>query len=304
VYNKSSRQGVDNNTNLKETTMNAQDFTFGIEIETTFPQSEGLRVGAHGRGVQVPWLPEGWLADADPSIRATGSRRGVEFVSPVLKGAEGLRQAVEAVKEIKSRGGQVNSSCGMHVHVGFDKRDTKTLRRLIDTVANFEKAIFATTGTKNRELGIGSRFSTCWCKSLKQYGSRQAFERRGSRDRYHALNIATSKPTVEFRVFGATLNPEKLAAYVRMVVGICQKATNSKRSTGFHKTASSTRNRSRFTGGEGHAELVRMMYALGWRKNGASTAKMVGDIEGEGVPGMDTTKKELKRLAKKYDAQS
>ena len=52
--------------------MNANEFTFGIEIETIAPnsavQNDGLRIGPYKRGIQVPYLPAGWKAEADGSI--------------------------------------------------------------------------------------------------------------------------------------------------------------------------------------------------------------------------------------------
>jgi hypothetical protein len=282
--------------------MLANEMTFGVEIETHMPRGS-VNPGCHGNGRQVDWLPAGWLADSDPSIIVPNdSRVKCEFVSPVLKGAEGLRQVCEVVAEIKRRGGQVNASCGTHVHVGFDKRNTPALGRLISLVANHEKAMYAATGTRNREQGAGSRYRTCWCKSMKQYGNKETAVARASHDRYHLLNIATgSKPTVEFRVFGASLNPVKLAAYIRLCTALCEKSLVVKK-VSFNTTAKTTRNRARFTGGEGHSELVRLFYAIGWRKNGAATKAVHGLIEGEGVPSMDAARKMLSRLATQYDA--
>lgn len=281
--------------------MNANEMTFGVEIETHMPRGT-VYPGAHGCGVQVEWLPAGWLADADPSIIVPNHTRiGCEFVSPVLKGAEGLRQLCEVIAKIKSMGGEVNASCGLHVHVGFDKGDTPAVRRLLNLVANHEKALYAVTGTKSREQGGGSRRGTCWCKSVKQYGNAVEARRYASRDRYHLLTLASYKPTVEFRVFGASLNATKAAAYVRLCVALCEKSLTVLKAAPFTTTASTTRNRARFTGGEGHAELVRLMYSIGWRKNGAATKGVYGVIEGDGVPTMEAARKELSRLAKQYD---
>jgi len=52
--------------------MNANDLTFGVEIETIAPDSavrnDGLRIGAYKRGVQVPYLPTGWKAEPGPTL--------------------------------------------------------------------------------------------------------------------------------------------------------------------------------------------------------------------------------------------
>ena len=142
--------------------MNVEDMTFGIEIETTVPAGT-LRVGYHGHGCSIPGL-DGWKADRDPSIRATGNHEACEFVSPVFKGSEGLKQCLADVAKIRAMGAKVNASCGLHVHVGIDKNDAALVAKLTTLVANFEKAIYASTGTKSREVGR-------WCAGLQRYGN-------------------------------------------------------------------------------------------------------------------------------------
>ena len=76
--------------------MNANEMTFGVEIETVAPNSavenDGLRIGAYHHGIQVPYLPEGWKAERDGSIDTRGGGQACEIVSPILRGAEGLAQ--------------------------------------------------------------------------------------------------------------------------------------------------------------------------------------------------------------------
>ena len=276
--------------------MNASEITFGIEIETHMPAGS-VQTGHHGEGIQVPWLPAGWLADDDPSIRSRYGRMGCEFVSPVLKGAEGLRQLVEVVAEIKRHGGSVNDSCGIHVHVGFNRMDTAALERLVSLVANHEKAIYAVTGTKNRERGVGSRYGTCWCQSVKQFGNaRDALtSSRGPNNyRYNVVNLTSENPTAEFRAFSGSLNITKIIGYVRICVGIAQKAIKSKRTAPF----TSTRDRFRTATNEGQCEVNRMIFNLKW-----SSRDAFGVIECSGVPTVNACKKMMREMAKRYDRQ-
>ena len=105
--------------------MNANEFTFGIEIETIAPnsavQNDGLRIGPYKRGIQVPYLPTGWKAEADGSIDNSAGGHKCEIVSPVLRGAEGLAQVLAVVQTLEAKGHRVNVSCGVHVHVGWDR---------------------------------------------------------------------------------------------------------------------------------------------------------------------------------------
>jgi len=274
--------------------MDVNEITFGVEIETTIPHGAVL-VGPHGCGLAIPQLP-GWKADGDPSIRTTPATRdhvACEFVSPVLKGADGLRQLLAALAVIKSFGAKVNPSCGLHIHVGFNKADTVAAAKLMTLVANFEKAIFASTGTKKRETGR-------WSKGLNRYGDVQHARQNTQHDRYHVANFATNKPTVEFRAFAATLNAAKLVGYVRLCVGLVERALKAKRTTDWTAkapVATSPIHRD----GEGLTAITRLFYQLGWTKG--RQPHVHGDLSGEGLPAIKTSKKELTRLARKYDSE-
>lgn len=238
--------------------MNVQEMTFGVELETVMPLGS-VRAGGHGRGVQVPWLPTGWLADNDPSVRSdTSGLSGVEFVSPVLKGMDGIRQLCETVDAIKQRGGSVNSSCGLHVHVGFRKDDRPALERLVSAVANFEQAIYSQTGTKSRENGR-------WCRSLADAGGLRGAIARGRNSRYHVLNIISGKPTVEFRAFAGTLSKQKILGHVLTCLGLVEKSQAKPKKTQF-KAKTPKESSPIHRGGVGQTTLCRMFYFLGWTK--------------------------------------
>lgn len=282
----------DDNTKREGETMDVQEITFGVEIETVIPRGL-LSVGPHGCGNDIPQLP-GWKADADPSIRVTdySDSQACEFVSPVYKGAAGLRQLLADLDVIRGFGAKINDSCGLHIHVGIDKQDAALVARLTTLVANFEKAIYASTGTKKRETGR-------WCNGLSQYGTVGAAQSANRCSRYHVANFATNKPTVEFRAFGATLNATKLVGYVRLCVGLVERALRAKHLTNWSAKQPVETSPIR-RGGEGQTAIARLFYQLGWTKG--RTDHTHGDLSGEGLPGVDVVKTEFVRLAKKYDA--
>lgn len=274
--------------------MNVQEITFGVEIETTIPRgSLSVPVGCHGQGTAIPELA-GWKADRDPSIRVGAhGHEACEFVSPVFQGTEGLQQLLRDLATIKALGAKVNDSCGLHIHVGFDKSHSESSERLATLVSNFEKAIFASTGTKKREQGR-------WCAGLSQHGNVDRAIQSSRLNRYHVCNFGTRMPTVEFRAFGATLNASKLVGYIRMCVGIVERALTVKKVTAWTAkvpVATSPIHRN----GEGQTALTRLYYQLGWTKGRQPHTH--GDLTGEGLPTVLRTKRELMRLAKKYDGQ-
>lgn len=183
--------------------MNANEISFGVEFETTLDASDPTPIGPYHGGCQVPWLPPGWKAERDSSIcPTTRHRKGCEFVSPKLRGYEGVRQVENAIDAIKARGGRVNASCGLHITIEWNG-DAAALARLISLVGNHERAIFASTGTRRRE-------QTIYTKRIKQYGDKDNAKQRCEADRYHLLNLthlARGRNRIEFRAFAGTLDP-------------------------------------------------------------------------------------------------
>lgn len=196
----------------------------------------------------------------------------------------------------------MNGSCGFHIHVGWQGQTDAALGRLVHIVANYEKAIFASTGTQNRER-------SSWCKSVKAGFRSLNFNRPLTQwggaigDRYHLLNVSNlvslgGKPTVEFRAFAGTTNLTKILAYIRLCLGLVQKAATSSRTVTWNAPAVAENSPVK-RDGEGQTELTRLFYALGWMKG--RTDKTFGFVTADGAPDLDSSKRILMRLARKYD---
>ena len=280
--------------------LTANDTTFGIEIECLIPDTVRIALGYYHNGRQIDGLPTGWNAQTDGSIVRRSGFYAVEIVSPVLRGAEGLAQVAQVCQWLNSIGAEVNASCGLHVHVGWSGDKAATIR-LTTMVANHEKAIFASTGTHSRERGTYCRGvrndRTMRSEFLDNDTARQS-------SRYHVLNLtnlARRQPTVEFRAFAGTTNARKSAGYVRLCVGLVNKAANAKRTIKWDSSTVVASSPVR-KGGEGQTELNRLFFALGWNKG--RTDIVWGAIDTpDGCPTLADSKAKLMELAKKYDGE-
>jgi len=289
--------------------LSASQFTFGVEIETIAPASaianHGLTIGGYHNGLQVAYLPTGWKAERDGSLRPGPNEYACEIVSPILKGIEGLKQVVEVCNELKAKGHRVNGSCGVHVHVGWSRdNDVASLARLVSLVSNLEESIFAATGTKNRERGQEGH---SYCKSVKQYGSAVAAQRHANSDRYHVLNLTNlaygTRQTVEFRAFSGSIEGLKIVSWVRICLGIVAMALATTRAAKFTRAAAPTGKTSGwYRATPGWTAVCYLFSKLGWNK-GLTKEVYGAELVAEGLPTMDETKAELVRLARKYDAQ-
>jgi hypothetical protein len=277
--------------------MNASDLTFGIEIETTISPTtagiNGLRVGTYYDGIQVPYLPAGWVAKHDGSIHGENGRIGCEIVSPVLKGAEGLAHAEDVCRILEEKGHRVNATCGVHVHVGWNPQTpSSALARLISIVSSVEKGLYAITGTKSRERGV-------YCGGVRKYGNDKEAKKNLDANRYHALNLTNlasgRKNTVEFRAFSGSLNAIKIIGWVQVCLGLVQKALNgSKKAPWSPKPWKCSMTDA---GKLGEMETERLLMVLGWFDYEPIHYGWISD----NIP-RKAVRAEFRRLAKKYDS--
>lgn len=269
--------------------MNANEMTYGVELEVMLPATHVMPVGAYHAGVQIAGLPSGWNAQRDGSLRPDPGYYGVEIVSPVLRGAEGLKQIVEVCKWLQSIGAKVNRSTGCHVHVGFRGGNTE-LAVLTGLVAYHETALFAVTGTK-------SRMASMYCKPVRNSnGHKETAKKLGSRpaaDRYHTLNLANlnsgRRQTVEFRCFAGTTNELKVVGYVRMCLALVEKSHEMKRLPKWIPANDS----------KGSDAVVRFFACFGWTKG--KTKVVSGNVVADDVPSFDACKSKLLQMARKFD---
>lgn len=301
---------------------NVNEFSFGVEIECFVPhaamQGESWSVGGYHSGRAIPSFA-GWRADADGSISPKPGFTAVEVVSPILRGSDGLAEVRRMCGMLAVMGAEVNRSCGFHVHVGWAgaAATVPALRRLICLVAQHEKGLFAATGTKSRELSSYTPSIRQRLRAVEDLSTmEQLAQAQPPRGTLNLLNLlGGSKRTVEFRVFAGTVSAPKMTAYVALSLGLVQRAQDTKVAVAWDSKGKALRLRK----GEGLNALTRLFGALGWTSHlGVKTR--YGLIDSEVAPlaaapvrarygmvdGSDTHvlrhRKELQRLAKKYDA--
>lgn len=266
--------------------------TFGIEIECYAPTntiSSGQTLAAAAFAGS-----ENWKVKFDGSLNSAPlNHHGVEVVSPILSGPDGVRQVMDVCNYLRSIGAKVNRSCGFHVHVGWT-RTRSTLARLIRLVAKNEKAIYAAAGTKSRE-------TSQYCRPITSNACYRALATGSGRlpaghyARYHLLNLCNlargGKQTVEFRAFQGTTNAKKILAYVFVCLGLVQKSIDnaSDAPEGFATEQPAT----------GAAAVEILLADLGW-----GNCCSFGLISEPTAPSTIALAFELGRLAQKYDGNT
>jgi Putative amidoligase enzyme len=307
------------------------EMTFGAEIECIVNartlSSRGLSVGGYHHGFRVDGSNGfteshplfGFEIQHDGSL-STGGRvgcRGAEFVSPVLKGAEGiarLRRAVEYIK--RELRGSVNSTTGLHVHVCPGVINGRTIKSIITNAVRHEEALYAVTGTQARKSSYYARPLATVTYSVYGglvsakdavasipddavgYALASALRSNVRYDHVNVQNLKAhaagqgNKPTIEFRTFAGTLNPTKIAAYVQICLGIVEKGVLVKEPGAWEFTPLAGQVRKT----PGCTAVAALFDHLGWTS--IKSFYQFGLLEMDRIAEL---RDELRRLARKYD---
>ena len=305
----------------------AAAYTYGIEIECLLPSSEirrlGIQIGHYHHGIQLPApFPEGWTCESDSSVSTNlNGYRGVEIVSPVLRGADGIAQVKRVAEILQDLHARVNPTCGQHIHVGVESvlgwahttgERAEWVAKLLYQVAMHETALYASTGTHRREEGTyarpisGSGWNKVSAEKIRKASARTKAE--ALRDavsmtsRYQTLNLQNlhGRGTVEFRYGAGSTEATKMLLLIQTCLALAERATETTRMD-WAAAASGTTYKA---AGAGSREVSRLLYLLGWTKGrrqvGSPTCEMAGWIAP--LEDLAPVRNEIRRLAAKYDA--
>jgi len=246
------------------TDMREQDF--GIEIEMTgLTREVAAAVIAGHFGTQARYAGEGysmyrvrdgtgrdWKVMSDASISTTRNGESVEVVSPICQYGD-IGTIQEIVRELRSVGAEVNSSCGVHVHVNASPHNATTLRNIANIIASKEDLLYKALKVDTNRLTYCQKTDYRFLERLNQhppktleqvkklwYGGVDESDRHYASSRYHALNLHAvfSKGTIEFRCFNGTLHAGEIKADIQLSLAISHQAL-TQRSAHHTKTISS-----------------------------------------------------------------
>lgn len=217
--------------------------TFGVEIEFFNATPQAVIAEMERRGIAVKF--EGynhttrrhWKIVTDVSVTGvgTGVGRGLEIVSPPLKGWEGIEELRQILEGLETVGARVDKSCGLHIH--HDAKDFvgKDFANLYVMYYKFEKFFDAMVPVSRR----GN--TNHYCKSISReqievlakattIADVQAVFPDPSFDRYYKLNFCSffRHGTVEFRQHGGTIDFDKISNWIILTQAIVERAKGSK----------------------------------------------------------------------------
>jgi len=211
--------------------------TFGVEIEFN-GISYNTALAAIGNVVPtngVYWTPNArrsyspgapsWSLTTDGSVSGTG----LEVVSPILSGSDGLQQTKAVLDALVAAGAKVDRSCGIHVHVGANDLGFEGLQNTLAWFVRAEPVIDRVMAPSRRDGGAH------YVQPMKALdytnGSKGVFDRINAannvselrsiwRTRYVKVNFQSYAihGTIEFRQHGGSLDAEKVCNWVKFLV--------------------------------------------------------------------------------------
>jgi hypothetical protein len=243
---------------------------FGIELELTSPMHmdaqriasylEEQRVvsvevaGSYSEGLRHSNF---WKIVPDSSIYCSPNLPGCnkfELVSPILVGGNGLQSVNRVVSALSNLQLQVNKSMGFHVHVDVSELSLQELIKVCQNFIKYEDIIDTFMPPSRRsdspecdqyfrsnKEGLHQDTNKQRHYALKACGDVASLARKMNREgRYYKLNLQNlvtgRQPTLEFRQHSATINYNKIGAWVRFCVALVRNSARLPSPTPFRES--------------------------------------------------------------------
>lgn len=243
--------------------------TIGVEVEmNNIKRSEAAKVAArlfgteryadthaeNGYSCWSAWDAQGrqWKFVTDSSIAGPVDKQ-CEMVTPVL-GYGDIELLQELIRALRKAGAKSDASrgCGVHIHIGAEGHDARTLRTLANIMASHERLLadalaldrgrldrwcrtvdpeFLRLVNRRRPKSM-AKLADIWYRSQgSDYGRGQHY----NSSRYHMLNLHATftKGTIEFRLFQfdepsegrkGGLHAGQLKSYIQLCLALSQMA--------------------------------------------------------------------------------
>jgi len=217
------------------------ELTFGVELECYVADKDAVLTAINQAGVTA--IVRGyshdvspyWTMTTDGSLMDSGVGHGIEIVSPILKGEDGLMQLRKVCNVLSSLKANITKKCGFHVHVGVANEKIEFFKNIYKLYSGFESTIdgimpasrrnddnYYCRSLKNNRMNYAA-FDAC--NTLEDF--RQLSHVNGySNCRYFKINLEPwwRQGTIEFRHHSGTVNASKAVSWVMVCLKMVERA--------------------------------------------------------------------------------
>lgn len=237
-YPSAARYAVMSALRAQTTTATTTVRQFGVEAEFYNIDVDTALQALRAVGIQVSFegythaVMADWKIVTDSSVTPVGTGRGVglELVSPILKGEEGLATLAKALDALHNAGAKVNTTCGLHVHIDTAGMDVTKRKHFFSAYVENQSVMDRLVSRSRRNNRQYTRPYT----SSQITSALQAIEQGVDwNSRFMTLNINSFSKygTFEFRQHQGTLNGKKAVAWVKMLLAIAETAQEATSAT-------------------------------------------------------------------------
>lgn len=190
---------------------------FGVEIECFGVDSSIVADALTAAGVRTRseeynhTVRSHWKIVTDSSV----SGNGLEVVSPILQGEEGLATVVKVLATLRENGLRVDKSCGLHVHLDMN-------RETVESIVSFAGAYVELQDSLDMIVAPSRRGRVNdYCRPATLSESREGLE-SGYGDRFRKFNVMSYRRygTVEIRHHNGTLSGLKVTSWIRLMLAM------------------------------------------------------------------------------------
>ena len=205
------------------------ELTFGVEIEILNTidrteiaralQAEGINAAGESYNHRITtW----WKVITDSSC-------GLEVVSPILSGEQGLNELKKVCEVLTRIGCQVDRRCGLHVHIGANRLGVAKVKSVVKRWLGNETNLDSIQPRSRRGR------SNMYCEPLSDTIRTEFIDRCSTLDelaniqhtRYSKLNLQSYRrhKTIEFRHHSGSTDATKITNWVKFLLDFCTTAT-------------------------------------------------------------------------------
>ena len=200
-----------------------RNIKIGVEIEFYGVHYKTVLDSLHEAGIEVSYegythrVMSGWKLVTDCSVNRTntGLSKGLELVSPILKGDDGLDELQVVMNTLNNIGAKVDRTCGLHVHHDIQDYDVEHLISLFNLYFNYEPAINKMMPKSRRNQQYCKELDISMLKRIQKANTIVTLaDTVGTR--YYKLNVQSyiKYGTIEFRQHSGTVEFEKIEAWI------------------------------------------------------------------------------------------
>lgn len=217
---------------MRELKIGVEIELFGVNYQVLINELRdgGISVASY-TGYTHQVIPQ-WKVTTDASVtsKGTGLGNGLELVSPILYGEEGLNQLNKVCEILNRIGAKVDRTCGLHVHFDIADYTVENVKSLLCYWLQNKSLINGILPKSRRRNSYCTNINSSDLELMEVHHANSISDIAnllGSRYRVINLRSYARYGTIEFRQHSGTIEYEKIEHWIIMLYQMLVYAKNN-----------------------------------------------------------------------------